>query len=115
MLFLMLSILIEHLLATSDTNAALSIPTNEYAYFYTHDNTAECTYTFGVFIMDTIELPGSNRLECLAMCSREPLCSSRVSHDVNSSRCLISDNAKTCPRGQMQWLVKVLFYQYKEK
>ena len=112
MLILMLNALTNIALVTTDINAASPIPTNEYAYFYTHDNTTDCTNTFGVFIMDTIDLPGSNRLECLAMCTREPLCSSRVLHEVNSFRCLISEDAEACPRGQMQWLVKVCIFYF---
>ena len=91
-----------------------------YSDFYTHKYTPSCdSYTFNVTNSYSSASLGLQRLECLATCTREPMCKRAVYGDHDKS-CLLEDDAESCPHGQMMWLekkehfIEVIFNNFKK-
>ena len=98
--------LISSAIAISDQNEDAQTHPDVIADFYTHEYAPNCTDSLESSTNYSSTLNGLERLECLAMCSREPLCA-RAVYEESGLSCLLEDGAGICPHGHQIWFEKI--------
>ena len=76
------------------------------ADFYTHVYEPNCSDSLDTSTNHSSTLNGLQRLECLAICSRELLCA-RAVYEESGLSCLLEDGAGICPHGHQIWFEKI--------